>query len=184
MEVYATNYSESLFVHSALSFTTLSVLLHVFAQESKGVRVKTLWEDWAPNCLQKVPTKKKRYMGLSENRVHSQWNSHLIGIMISKTIGYNGVHDIFRHTHIATNMLPNDSKWYVWNISGQIPLHRVFKCPAPREDHPTRAYTEAELVNWWVNATIHWIHGSTLCILKQSWILKGFKSVSFMIYTS
>ena len=27
------------------------------------------------------------YMGLSENRVYSQWNSHLIGIMISKTIG-------------------------------------------------------------------------------------------------
>ena len=38
-------------------------------------------------------------MGLSENRVYSQWNSHLIGIMISKTIGL-GVHNIFRHTHI------------------------------------------------------------------------------------
>ena len=25
---------------------------------------------------------------------------YLIGIMISKTIGYNGVHNIFRHTHI------------------------------------------------------------------------------------
>ena len=45
MEVYATNYYECLFVHSALSFTTSSVLLHVFAQESEGVRVKTLWED-------------------------------------------------------------------------------------------------------------------------------------------
>ena len=78
--------------------------------------------------------------------------------------------------YIATNMLPNDSKWYVWNISGQIPLHRVFNCPAPREDHPTRAYTEAEVVNWWVNATIHWIHGSTLCILKQSWILQGLQA--------
>ena len=31
-------------------------------------------------------------MGMSENRVYSQWNSHLVGIMISKTIGYNGVH--------------------------------------------------------------------------------------------
>ena len=40
------------------------------------------------------------YMGLSENRVYWQWNSHLIGIMISKTIGFFGVHDIFRHTHI------------------------------------------------------------------------------------
>ena len=42
--------------------------------------------------------------------VYSQWNIGCIpneiaifhiGIMISKTIGYNGVHDIFRHTHIS-----------------------------------------------------------------------------------
>ena len=31
-------------------------------------------------------------LGMSENSVYSQWNSHLIGIMIMKTIGYNGVH--------------------------------------------------------------------------------------------
>ena len=31
------------------------------------------------------------HMGLSENRVYSHWNSHLIGIMISKTIGFRGV---------------------------------------------------------------------------------------------
>ena len=30
-------------------------------------------------------------MGLSENRVYSQWNSHLIGIMIMKTIGCRGL---------------------------------------------------------------------------------------------
>ena len=30
-------------------------------------------------------------MGLSENRVYSQTNSHLIGIMISKTIGFRGL---------------------------------------------------------------------------------------------
>ena len=30
------------------------------------------------------------FLGLSENRVYSQWNSHLIGIMISKTIGFRG----------------------------------------------------------------------------------------------
>ena len=29
-------------------------------------------------------------MGLSENGVYSQWNSHLVGIMISKTIGCRG----------------------------------------------------------------------------------------------
>ena len=31
------------------------------------------------------------HLGLSENRVYSQWNSHLIGIMISKTIGFRGL---------------------------------------------------------------------------------------------
>ena len=30
-------------------------------------------------------------MGLSENRIYSQWNSHLRGIMISKTIGFRGL---------------------------------------------------------------------------------------------
>ena len=44
----------------------------------------------------------RRGWGMSENRVYSQWNSHLIGIMISKTIGYNGVHDIFRHTQMTS----------------------------------------------------------------------------------
>ena len=32
----------------------------------------------------------KQNLGLSENRVYSQTNSHLIGIMISKTIGFRG----------------------------------------------------------------------------------------------
>ena len=40
-------------------------------------------------------------MGMSENGVSPQWNSHLVGIMISKTIGFFGVHNIFRQTHIA-----------------------------------------------------------------------------------
>ena len=30
-------------------------------------------------------------MGMSENGVYPQWNSHLVGIMISKTIGCRGV---------------------------------------------------------------------------------------------
>ena len=29
-----------------------------------------------------------------------QWNSHLAGIMISKTIGFFGLHNIFRQTHV------------------------------------------------------------------------------------
>ena len=41
--------------------------------------------------------------------VYSQWNSHLIGIMISKTIGCRGVHNIFRHTHLEDH--PRNPKW-------------------------------------------------------------------------
>ena len=32
--------------------------------------------------------------------------SHLVGIMISKTIGYNGVHNIFRQTHMMWGIFP------------------------------------------------------------------------------
>ena len=44
-----------------------------------------------------------QYMGMSENGVYPQWNSHLVGIMISKTIGYNGVH------YFQTNPYFNDT---------------------------------------------------------------------------
>ena len=55
------------------------------------------WES-SPNGLMNIPWENgtemhrcwKSKMGLSENRVYSQWNSHLIGIMISKTIGFRG----------------------------------------------------------------------------------------------
>ena len=40
-------------------------------------------------------------MGMSENGVYPQWNSHLVGIMISKTIGFFGVLTIFRQSHIG-----------------------------------------------------------------------------------
>ena len=37
------------------------------------------------------------YRGMSENGVYPQWNSHLVGIMISKTIGFRGTQ------HFQTN---------------------------------------------------------------------------------
>ena len=37
--------------------------------------------------------------------------SHLIGIMISKTIGYNGVHNIFRHTHMCCTSFEIHGWW-------------------------------------------------------------------------
>ena len=40
------------------------------------------------------------HMGLSENRVYSQWNSHLIGIMISQTIGCRGTNHFQTNPHV------------------------------------------------------------------------------------
>ena len=42
-----------------------------------------------------------KYMGMSENGVYPQWNSHLVGIMISKTIGCRGTQ------HFQTNPYPS-----------------------------------------------------------------------------
>ena len=46
------------------------------------------------------------HMGLSENRVYSQWNSHLIGIMIRQTIGFRGLAYFQTHPY-GLNFLPN-----------------------------------------------------------------------------
>ena len=63
---------------------------------------------WAMrNVVQRMPCWKHTHhvgwnidLGLSENRLYSQlYYSHLIGIMISKTIGKMG-YTIFRHTHL------------------------------------------------------------------------------------
>ena len=40
-----------------------------------------------------------KHMGLSENVGYIPNDSHLIGIMISKTIGYNGVHYFQTHPY-------------------------------------------------------------------------------------
>ena len=44
--------------------------------------------------------------------VYSQWNSHLVGIMISKTIGYNGVH------YFQTNPYTVNNGSYEWLLYG------------------------------------------------------------------
>ena len=40
--------------------------------------------------------------------------------MISKTIGYNGVHNIFRHTHIETKQI-DKQRWLAYVISPIVP---------------------------------------------------------------
>ena len=54
------------------------------------------------------------HVGLSENRVYSPWNSHLIGIMIIDQWVYG--YTIFRHTHVES-WIPNlwvEISW--WNV--------------------------------------------------------------------
>ena len=71
------------------------------------------------------------YMGLSENRVYSQWNSHLIGIMISKTIGFRGL--AYFQTH------PYNMVWYM--VYNEVSLiHRI-----------KRGMKYSRTVPWWLS---------------------------------
>ena len=61
------------------------------------------------------------HMGMSENGVYPQWNSHLVGIMISKTIGFRGT--IFSDKpisrHISYASMKNWRNWTsnkIWTI--------------------------------------------------------------------
>ena len=55
------------------------------------------------------------HLGLSENRVYSQWNSHLIGIMISKTIGFRGT--VFSDTPMLKSPWSPLSYWRCYRPS-------------------------------------------------------------------
>ena len=52
-------------------------------------------------------------LGLSENRVYPQQNSHLIGIMISKTIGFRGT--LFSDTPIFDDLWVTSAQWSWWS---------------------------------------------------------------------
>ena len=71
-------------------------------------------------------------MGMSGNRVYSQWNSHLIGIMISKTIGFFGVLTIFRQTHMVLWFLFSRLEVYFRFNHIPVPVARpVWPCSSP-----------------------------------------------------
>ena len=72
------------------------------------------------------------HMGLSENRVYSQWNSHLIGIMISKTIGFRGTNHFQTHPHTS------GIKWV---------HHHTWLCPLPSSSM-LRRHCELTLQGW------------------------------------
>ena len=84
---------------------------------------KTQWNTlngWCLGAKSCSPEWSFQKMGMSENGVYPQWNSHLVGIMISKTIGYNGVHNIFRHTQIASHTANPWRIQSIWNaVTGE-----------------------------------------------------------------
>ena len=63
-------------------------------------------------------------MGLSENRVYSQWNSHLIGIMMSKTIGFRGLAYFQTHPYISFCFL-------FWSVHERLVLESSTSWSAP-----------------------------------------------------
>ena len=67
-------------------------------------------------------------LGMSENGVYPQWNSHLVGIMISKTIGYNGVHNIFRQTQMSEIIWNNT---LIYQQFGHVRIFFVYKNTFP-----------------------------------------------------
>ena len=84
------------------------------------------------------------YMGLSENRVYSQWNNHLIGIMIINHWVQGDT--IFRHTHI----LKKHSKWkfVCWTAAGSL----VMSCNVHK--------LSSMIFNSWMKSSLFWVdHG-------------------------
>ena len=78
-------------------------------------------------------------MGMSENGVYSQWNSYLVGIMISKTIGYNGVH--YFQTH------PDGIGIYTHEWSTSLRAYQTEKLE-PRSDLILRCFDPTPLAPW------------------------------------
>ena len=64
-------------------------------------------------------------MGMSENEVYPQWNSHLVGVMISKTIGFRGTQHFQTHPYVVYLICPSfiapahgTSRWKMAIYSG------------------------------------------------------------------
>ena len=104
-------------------------------------------------------------MGLSENRVYSQWNSHLIGIIWSaKPLGL-GVFPIFRHTQIiwAFHGLPWPSCQF--SAGGQQVSSRFRSLPVPAGAMATH------------DLLILWRGDTSVCFFQlQKWQLGDFMS--------
>ena len=78
--------------------------------ESKGLRTALLLV--MPACFESISLhwkKMHQHLGMSENGVYPQWNSHLVGIMISQTIGCRGT--LFSDKPISIGQVAKQSFW-------------------------------------------------------------------------
>ena len=142
--------------------------LHPFRQEFSA------WPDFWPgsSCPKRSAPVMTRntashgvHMGLSENRVHSQWNSHLIGIMISKTIGFRGT--LFSDTPICCKMmLPREQSCV--NNGGSAARGSRLRWSSWRvpEDWAERVMCQG-ISPWVKKKTCRWHLGTTPSILVQ-----------------
>ena len=119
-----------------------------------GAKTKrTILEHFLKWILQgKPPAPKWRnvccQMGLSENRVYSQWNSHLIGIMISKTIGFRGLAYFQTHPNHHRNRtmqplhLASAQSLFLWQhtIAVRTASTRTDTSSHPEFEQPKRGY--------------------------------------------
>ena len=72
------------------------------------------------------------HVGLSENRVYSQWNSHLIGIMISKTSGFRGLAYFQTHPYTVYYGSLRKFDWPLCSFQGQLVHWNLAVRPALR----------------------------------------------------
>jgi len=133
---------------------TVSLLTNFPISHEKSWSCNSTYFHWYSPCIYGITD-----MGLSENRVYSQWNSHLIGIMIMKTIGLIGVHNIFRHTHI--------NHWFV-----SLKFHLFFTMSSPRWSNPPGQRAHAQPFRAWgprgPSVCVRWEHGDSWQLLWKT----------------
>ena len=78
-------------------------------------------------------------LGMSENGVYPQWNSHLVGIMISKTIGCRGTR------HFQTNPL-GPSSGFLFYVAPRLHVALPARLATHTKAHPADGYRALALL--------------------------------------
>ena len=96
-------------------------------------------------------------MGLSENRVYSQWNSHLIRIMISKTIGFRGT--LFSDTPVCMGSHKGSLRCSFW--AWELMVHQLTQIPwsvASCHDNGHRTNGQKPVLDTPIHIKFYWFY--------------------------